>query len=106
MIRLDKAGLADYLVVPVHDEAVFSFPKETGAEMAAEAASCMEDRSFRIPLTVEVRWFVYLIKAKRPGYSFVVMFPMIVEAKPLSCYRRESATLAKWKQHLRTFVLS
>ena len=54
LIRLDAAGLSDYIVVPVHDEVLFSFPKETGAEMAAEAAVCMTDNSWTIPLTVDV----------------------------------------------------
>jgi len=54
LIRLDAAGLSDYIVVPVHDEVLFSFPKESGAEMAAEAAVCMTDNSWTIPLTVDV----------------------------------------------------
>lgn len=53
LVRLDRAGLADYIVVPVHDEVVFSIPKGN-ADIAAEAARCMEDLSWKIPLTVDV----------------------------------------------------
>lgn len=53
LVRLDRAGLADYVVVPVHDEVVFSFPKDA-PELADEAARCLEDRDWRIPLTVDV----------------------------------------------------
>jgi len=53
LVRLDVAGLADFIVVPVHDEVVFSIPKGH-AEIAAEAARCLEDRSWEIPLTVDV----------------------------------------------------
>ena len=52
IVRLDRAGLSQYIVVPVHDEVVFSIPKEEH-ELAAEAATCLEDRSWPIPLTVE-----------------------------------------------------
>ena len=53
LVRLDLAGLADYIMVPVHDEVVFSIPKGEH-EIAAEAARCLEDRSWEIPLTVDV----------------------------------------------------
>jgi DNA polymerase-1 len=55
VLRLDMAGLADNIVVPVHDELVFQFPEGAqGAEMAQEAAKLMEDRSFPVPLTTEL----------------------------------------------------
>lgn len=53
LVRLDLAGLADFIVVPVHDEVVFSIPKGH-SEIATEAARCLEDRSWEIPLTVDV----------------------------------------------------
>ena len=53
LVRLDRAGLADYIVVPVHDEVVFSFPKGEH-DLAREAALCLEDRDWKIPLTVDV----------------------------------------------------
>ena len=51
--RLAGAGLDKYIVAPVHDEVVFSFPKEEHEQMAKEAASCMEDLAWDVPLTVE-----------------------------------------------------
>ena len=53
IIRLERAGLGDYIVVPVHDEIVFEFPREGGAELAAHAATLMTDRSFSVTLEVE-----------------------------------------------------
>lgn len=53
IVRLDRAGLADYIVVPVHDEVVFSIPKGEH-DLAKQAAACLEDRSWDIPLTVDV----------------------------------------------------
>ena len=54
IVRLDRAGLGQHIVVPVHDEVVFSFPKGEGASMAAEAAALMTDNDWDIPLTVDV----------------------------------------------------
>ena len=53
LIRLDMAGLADYTVAPVHDEVIFSLPKGDH-DLAREAAACLEDHSWDIPLTVDV----------------------------------------------------
>ena len=53
LVRLDRAGIADHIVVPVHDEVLFSIPKgEHG--LAQEAAACMADHDWTIPLTVDV----------------------------------------------------
>ena len=54
MIRLDAEGLSDYIVIPVHDEVLFSFPKEHAEDMAHEAAICLTDNNWSIPLTVDV----------------------------------------------------
>lgn len=55
MVRLDRHGLADYIVAPVHDELVFSFPKDEAVGMAAEAHRLMEDYQWDyVPLTCEV----------------------------------------------------
>ena len=53
LIRLDRAGLADCIIVPVHDEIVFSFPEDDAEGMANEAAAMMTDNTWKIPLTVE-----------------------------------------------------
>jgi DNA polymerase-1 len=56
IIRLDRAGLGDRIIVPVHDEVLFQFPEgDEGAEMAHEAHEVMEDRdSLAVPLTCDV----------------------------------------------------
>ena len=52
-IDLDLAGLSDYIVVPVHDEILFSLPEAEGPALVKEIADVMTDRtSFRVPLTV------------------------------------------------------
>tara|TARA_R110002020_G_scaffold1690_8_gene7709 strand:+ start:3064 stop:4860 length:1797 start_codon:yes stop_codon:yes gene_type:complete len=53
LVRLDQAGLSDYIVVPVHDEVLFSIPRGH-EDVALEAARCLEDTSWQIPLTVDV----------------------------------------------------
>lgn len=54
-IALAAAGLAEYIVIPVHDELLFSFPKAEGEEMAREAAGIMEElERFKVPMTVDV----------------------------------------------------
>lgn len=54
VIRLDLAGLADYINVPVHDELTFSFPKEEGQGMAQEARLLMEDVGLPLSFPVTV----------------------------------------------------
>jgi DNA polymerase-1 len=54
VLRLDAAGLADNIVLPVHDEIIFSFP-EGDVEAPYEAARLMEDYSFPVPLLTEVK---------------------------------------------------
>lgn len=51
--RLQAAGLSDRIIVPVHDEMLFSIPKDD-TDMAHEAARCLEDLDWQIPLTVDV----------------------------------------------------
>lgn len=55
LIHLNAAGLADYMVVPVHDEILWSFPAEDAADLAREAAGIMTmDTQFKVPLTVGI----------------------------------------------------
>jgi DNA polymerase-1 len=42
LLQLDKAGFSPYMRLPIHDEIVFSFPKEQAKEMTREAARLME----------------------------------------------------------------
>jgi DNA polymerase-1 len=42
IINLDRAGFTPWMRLPVHDELVFSFPKERAAELTEKAARIME----------------------------------------------------------------
>lgn len=52
LIRLDSAGLGEYLVVPVHDEIVMSAPTEDSNEIKRIARECMTTtEGWAVPLT-------------------------------------------------------
>ncbi|MEU0158981.1 DNA polymerase [Streptomyces sp. NPDC006261] len=42
LIELDKAGFTPYMRLPVHDEIVFSFPKQRAEELTKQAAQIMQ----------------------------------------------------------------
>ena len=42
LLRLDAAGFGPYMRLPIHDEIVFSFPREDAEEMTQQAARLME----------------------------------------------------------------
>jgi DNA polymerase-1 len=53
LIALNAAGLDHHIVVPIHDEILWSFPEEDAAELAATAVEVMTmSDQFRVPLTV------------------------------------------------------
>jgi DNA polymerase-1 len=56
IIELDKAGFTPYMRLPVHDEIVFSFPKDRAEQMAAQAARIMEFvyNGLKIPADYEI----------------------------------------------------
>lgn len=55
LIALNAAGLDKYIVVPVHDEVLFSFPEAEAPELSEQARSIMEmPDTFRVPLTVGI----------------------------------------------------
>jgi DNA polymerase-1 len=55
LIALNAEGLDQYIVVPVHDEVVFSFPEAEAAELGERARTVMEmPDTFRVPLTVGI----------------------------------------------------
>lgn len=55
IIRLDQLGYGDNILLPVHDELLFEFPKgDDGLHAAKEASAIMEDRSLSVPLTTEL----------------------------------------------------
>jgi len=55
ILQLDEAGLADRIVLPVHDEILLSLPEgPDGAAEAAEIHRILEDHTtFQVPLTCE-----------------------------------------------------
>lgn len=55
VIGLDQAGLADYVVVPVHDELILSIPEDQ-PEIANEIHLALEDHTnFNVPLTTGLK---------------------------------------------------
>jgi DNA polymerase-1 len=52
LIKMDQAGLTDYLVVPVHDEIVLQAPLNEAPEVMAAVQECMTTREgWAVPLT-------------------------------------------------------
>ena len=51
--QLDAAGMGDYIMLPVHDELVFSFPKEDSAALAQECQGIMLNEWFDVPIVTE-----------------------------------------------------
>ncbi len=60
LVDLDAAGLAQFLVLPVHDEAVMDVPAAEVEEVSREACKVLTRPDFRVPLTVSAtvadRW--------------------------------------------------
>lgn len=52
IVELDLAGLADYAILPVHDEVVFDVPAEDVEDFKVEAVNVMSDDTYTIPLPV------------------------------------------------------
>lgn len=54
LVNADNLGLADYLILPVHDEVIADVPKDEAEEYGRELVKAMENRSdFAVPLTVD-----------------------------------------------------
>jgi DNA polymerase-1 len=52
VVDLDRAGLAEHLILPVHDEAVFDVPEGEVEEVARAVVEVFEaDRGWTVPLT-------------------------------------------------------
>jgi DNA polymerase-1 len=52
LVELDRAGLTDHLILPVHDEVIFDVPINEIDEVSAAALEVLEDHtSFIVPLT-------------------------------------------------------
>lgn len=55
LVHLDNAGMGDNMLLPVHDEIIFSLKPEDMEEAKHIIRGCMEDRkNYRLPLTVGV----------------------------------------------------
>ncbi len=55
LIKLDRADLTDYLIVPVHDEIVLNAPRESAEEIKQLVRECMTTRDgWAVPLTADV----------------------------------------------------
>lgn len=52
LVDLDLAGLGDYLILPVHDEAILDVPRDDAEEIARVVGETMTDATtFAVPLT-------------------------------------------------------
>jgi DNA polymerase-1 len=60
VVELDAAGIADYLVLPVHDELDFDVPEPLLPEVLATIREVMPSNDFSVPITVGIdvvdRW--------------------------------------------------
>lgn len=61
IVALDNAGLADYLILPVHDELIHDIPREDVEAFVPEAQRVMEEHEmFKVPISAGVdvydRW--------------------------------------------------
>ncbi|MFJ2402477.1 DNA polymerase [Streptomyces xanthochromogenes] len=56
LIELDRAGYTEFVRLPIHDELVFSFPRERAAELAEKTARIMEMtvKGLLIPVDAEI----------------------------------------------------
>ncbi|UQI44661.1 DNA polymerase [Streptomyces sp. HU2014] len=56
LIELDRAGYTEFVRLPIHDELIFSFPKERAAELADKTARIMEMtvKGLLIPVDAEI----------------------------------------------------
>ena len=53
MIRLDEAGLGEYMLLPIHDEVVFQVPVERALELRDRITDIMGSVFLGIPITAE-----------------------------------------------------
>ena len=55
ILRLDKWGFGDNILLPVHDELLFQFPiGPEGEASAKECAELMSDYTLSVPITTEL----------------------------------------------------
>jgi DNA polymerase I-like protein with 3'-5' exonuclease and polymerase domains len=51
LVRLDASGWAEYAMIPIHDEVLFSIPEDLVANALHEIPLVMEERDHAVPLT-------------------------------------------------------
>jgi DNA polymerase-1 len=54
LVEMDRAGLTEYMILPIHDEILLDVPAEDAEDVALETIECFEaDKSWRVPLTAD-----------------------------------------------------
>ena len=53
LLELDKAGMADYLLIPVHDEIIAQYPTEQAEEFSKNLEEIMSGDLGPVPITAE-----------------------------------------------------
>ncbi|MFK0289517.1 DNA polymerase [Streptomyces sp. NPDC090442] len=53
MIEMERAGLLEYMRLPIHDEILASAPREDAADVAREFERCMSMRLYGVPIVAE-----------------------------------------------------
>lgn len=53
MVRMDRAGVGQYMILPIHDEVIFDVPEKELEEARATIRECMEYDDISVPLTTE-----------------------------------------------------
>jgi len=57
LLELDAAGLAEYMILPVHDEIILDVPVEKAPEVVRVLMEVMNDtHTLRVPVAAEVSW--------------------------------------------------
>lgn len=55
LVNADRAGIAEFAVVPVHDEVVWDIPEADIADVLSEVRTAFEHTDLRVPLPIESR---------------------------------------------------
>jgi DNA polymerase-1 len=51
LLKMDAAGLSDFMIAPVHDEIIMDIPETEAKEAMATALECMTNTNYPVPLT-------------------------------------------------------
>jgi DNA polymerase-1 len=74
MVNLDLAGLSEYLILPVHDEAIADVPEDEAEEYGREMQKVMANtKDFSVPLTTDMevvdRWGIKYLRDGEPIWT-------------------------------------